>query len=50
MSWSKMKQQLESFLCPALHGRVEYLSSSYRYSPDKAGLCYIAVDKRKYLI
>ncbi|WP_314590939.1 hypothetical protein [Paenibacillus terrigena] len=49
MSWSKLKQQLESFLCPALYGRVEYLATSYRYLPDKAGLCYIAVDKKKVL-
>ncbi|NIK68132.1 hypothetical protein [Paenibacillus sp. BK720] len=46
MSWSKLKQQLESFLSPALSGRVEYRSTSYRYLPDKAGLCYIAVDKK----
>jgi hypothetical protein len=49
MAWSKLKQHLESFLCPALYGRVEYLSTSYRYLPDKAGLCYIAVDKKKVL-
>jgi hypothetical protein len=49
MAWSKLKQQLESFLCPALYGKVEYLSTSYRYLPDKAGLCYIAVDKKKVL-
>ncbi|KQO14694.1 SF0329 family protein [Paenibacillus sp. Leaf72] len=49
MSWSKMKQNLESFLCPALNGRVEYRSTSYRYLPDKAGLCYIAVDKKNVL-
>ncbi|MZQ83289.1 hypothetical protein GQF01_14330 [Paenibacillus sp. 5J-6] len=47
MAWSKLKQQLESFLSPALHGRVEYLSTSYRYLPDKAGLCYMAADKKK---
>lgn len=46
MSWSKLKQQLESFLSPALVGRVEYRATGYRYLPDKAGLCYIAVDKR----
>ncbi|WP_152392897.1 SF0329 family protein [Paenibacillus guangzhouensis] len=46
MSWSKLKQHLESFLCPALYGRVEYRATSYRYLPDKAGLCYIAVDKK----
>ncbi|RXZ79793.1 hypothetical protein EBB07_21410 [Paenibacillaceae bacterium] len=49
MSWSKMKQNLESFLCPALHGRVEYRSTSYRYLPDKAGICYISVDKKNVL-
>ncbi|MET0960106.1 MAG: hypothetical protein ABWX58_07250 [Psychrobacillus psychrotolerans] len=46
MSWSKLKQNLESFLCPALQGRVEYRATSYRYLPDKAGICYIAVDKK----
>lgn len=49
MAWSKLKQQLESFLSPALYGRVEYLSTSYRYLPDKAGLCYLAVDKKNVL-
>lgn len=49
MSWSKLKQQLESFLCPALAGRVEYRATGYRYLPDKAGLCYIAVDKKNVL-
>lgn len=46
MSWSKMKQSLESFLCPALYGRVEYGATSYRYLSDKAGQCYIKVDKK----
>ncbi|GGD52388.1 SF0329 family protein [Paenibacillus nasutitermitis] len=49
MSWSKLKQQLEGFLCPALQGRVEYRATGYRYLPDKAGLCYIAVDKKNVL-
>lgn len=49
MSWSKLKQQLESFLCPALVGRFEYRATSYRYLPDKAGQCYIAVDKKNVL-
>ncbi|CAH1214801.1 hypothetical protein PAECIP111893_03851 [Paenibacillus plantiphilus] len=49
MSWSKLKQNLESFLCPALNGRVEYRATSYRYLPDKAGQCYIAVDKKNVL-
>jgi hypothetical protein len=46
MVWSKEKQQLESFLSPALQGRVEYRATSYRYLPDKAGQCYISVDKK----
>lgn len=46
MSWSKVKQQLESFLSPALQGRVEYRQTGYRYSPDKPGLSYISVDKK----
>ncbi|NMO95132.1 SF0329 family protein [Paenibacillus lemnae] len=49
MSWSKLKQQLESFLSPALQGRVEYRAAGYRYSPDKPGLCYISVDKKNVL-
>lgn len=46
MAWSKMKQSLESFLCPALCDRVEYCATSYRYLSDKAGRCYIKVDKK----
>lgn len=49
MSWSKLKQNLESFLAPALHGRVEYLATSYRYVSDKAGQCYIGVDNKHIL-
>lgn len=49
MSWSKLKQQLESFRSPALEGKVEYRATSYRYLPDKAGLCYLTVDKRNVL-
>ncbi|MGG1551486.1 SF0329 family protein [Paenibacillus ferrarius] len=49
MSWSKLKQQLESFLSPALQGKVEYRATGYRYLPDKAGICYIAVDKKNIL-
>lgn len=49
MIWSKMKQQLESFLCPALVGRVEYRATGYRYLPDKMGRCYIAVDKKEVM-
>ncbi|WP_179037730.1 SF0329 family protein [Paenibacillus sp. URB8-2] len=49
MSWSKLKQQLESFLCPALNGRVEYRAPGYRYLPDKSGICYITVNKKNVL-
>ncbi|MGF7031356.1 hypothetical protein J2T17_002262 [Paenibacillus mucilaginosus] len=49
MSWSKLKQNLEGFLCPALYGRVEYRATGYRYLPDKSGICYIAVDKKNVL-
>jgi len=47
MAWSKVKQQLESFICPVLVGRVEYRATSYRYIKDKAGQCYITVDKKE---
>ncbi len=49
MAWSKLKQTLESFLSPALCGRVDYRATGYRYLPDKTGLCYIAVDKKNVL-
>ena len=49
MNWSKLKKTLESYLCPALIGRVEYSASSYRYIPDKVGLCYITVDRKNVL-
>lgn len=49
MSWSKLKKQLESFLSPALVGRVEYSATGYRYLPDKSGICYITVDKKNVL-
>jgi len=45
MIWSKLKQHLESFISPALSGRVEYSASGYRYMPDRPGQCYITVDK-----
>lgn len=49
MSWSKVKQQLESFLSPALKERVEYRATGYRYLPDKPGICYLSVDKKNVL-
>ncbi|MCK8061500.1 MULTISPECIES: hypothetical protein [unclassified Fusibacter] len=47
MIWNKLKKQLESFLCPALIGKVEYLPSGYRYLPDKVIQCYLTVDKEE---
>lgn len=47
MIWSKMKPLLENFLAPALAGRVGYLSTSYRYTPDKNGQCCLTVDNKK---
>ena len=49
MSWSKLKQQLDSFLSPALAGTVAYRATSYRYSPDKSGSCYLTVDQKNIL-
>jgi len=49
MSWSKLKQSLESFLSPNLSERLKYSASSYRYTPDKAGICYITVDNKNIL-
>ncbi|GIP45709.1 hypothetical protein J45TS6_41680 [Paenibacillus sp. J45TS6] len=49
MSWSKLKKELESFLCPALVGRVEYRATSYHYLLGKSGNCYISVDKKNVL-
>lgn len=47
MIWSKTRQQLESFLSPALAGRVEYIVSGYRYATDKPTHCNITVDKKE---
>ena len=47
MAWSKTKQQLENFLAPVLIDRVAYQATGYRYSPDKSGMSYMTVDKKK---
>lgn len=49
MSWSKLKQQLDGFLSPALKESVEYRAPAYRYLSDKSGTCYITVDKKNVL-
>jgi len=47
MVWNKMKQVLESFLCPGLIGIMEYRPTGYRYLPDKNGRSYITVNKKE---
>lgn len=37
MSWSKLKQQLEGFLSPALNYRVEYRAQGYCIYPINQG-------------
>lgn len=49
MNWNKLKKQLETFLSPAIEGRVTYSSTGYRYTPDKKKQCYILVDKSEIL-
>lgn len=43
-TWSKVKQQMESFLAPTLSGVVQYSSGSYRYSKEKQGQCYLKAE------
>ncbi len=49
MSWSKLKQQLEGFLSPALTHSVSNRATGYRYLLDRPGICYLAVDKKDIL-
>lgn len=49
LKWSKIKQNLEGFLCPELAGRVKYCATGYRYKQDKPGRCYITVDQKEVL-
>lgn len=47
--WSKNKQRLEDFLCPALEGRVEYYCTMYRSAHDHLGRACIIVDNTEVL-
>jgi len=47
MMWSKLKKQLEDFICPSLKGRVEFWITNYRKAPDQLGRAYITVDGKK---
>ena len=49
MFWWTLKQNQKRLICPALVGRVEYRSTSYRYASDRPGNCYLAVDKKNIL-
>ncbi|BBF45041.1 hypothetical protein lbkm_3795 [Lachnospiraceae bacterium KM106-2] len=43
-TWSKIRQQLESFMAPSLEGVVKYTTTSYKFAPDKSGKSCITVN------
>lgn len=45
--WSKIKKQLEHFLCEALRHRVCFHNIGYRKAPDHRGRAFITVDKKE---
>lgn len=47
MRWSKLKKQLEDFICPCLKGRVEFWITNYRKAHDQMGRTYITVDGKE---
>jgi len=47
MEWSKLKKQLEDFICPSLKGRVEFWITNYRKAHDQAGRAYITVNGKE---
>ncbi len=47
MRWSKLKKQLEDFICPCLKGRVEFWITNYRKAHDQMGRAYITVDGKE---
>lgn len=49
MMWSKLKKQLEDFICPSLKGRVEFWVTNYRKAPDQMGRAYITVDGKEVI-
>ncbi len=46
MSWSKIRQQLESFLHPDFKSILSYSATGYSYAPDKSGINYITINKK----
>jgi len=49
MRWSKLKKQLEDFICPCLRGRVEFWVTNYRKAHDQMGMAYITVDGKEVI-
>lgn len=49
MRWSKLKKQLEYFICPCLKGRVEFWVTNYRKAHDQMGRAYITVDGKEII-
>jgi len=47
LRWSKLKKQLEDFVCPCLKGRVEFWITNYRKAHDRMGRAYITVDGKE---
>ncbi|SKA79261.1 hypothetical protein SAMN05443428_10325 [Caloramator quimbayensis] len=49
MRWSKLKKQLEDFICPCLRSRVEFWVTNYRKAHDQMGRAYITVDRNEVI-
>jgi hypothetical protein len=49
MIWSKLKKQLEDFICPCLKDRVEFWVTNYRKAHDQMGRAYITVDGKEVI-
>lgn len=47
MAWSKTRKQLDSFLYPGLQDILVYEATGYRYIPEKSGMNYMTINKKK---
>ena len=45
--WSKVKKNLEGFICDSLKIRVDFFVVNYRKADDGLGRAYITVDKKE---
>ncbi|QZY57317.1 SF0329 family protein [Crassaminicella profunda] len=45
--WTKIKKQVESFICEKLKNRVDFIVAVYRKAHDQTGRIYITVDKKE---